>query len=199
MRRIVDFIVALATLVVLGPVLLAIALAVAIDSPGSPFYLAWRVGKDGRNFRMWKFRTMVRGADAMGSVTGRNDPRVTRLGRLLRRSKVDELPQFLNVLLGHMTLIGPRPETPDMVARYTPEQRSVLLVKPGITGRVQLDYGDESEQIPEGERPDEYYVRCLMGKKVNQDIEYLNNRTTWTDTRILLRTAAFVLRSVVRP
>ena len=120
MRRIVDIVVASVALAVLSPLLAAIMLAVFISSPGNPFYGGRRAGKDGRNFRMWKFRTMVHGAAKMGPITGKNDPRVTPLGRLLRKTKLDELPQFFNLLLGDMTLVGPRPESPEIVALYTP-------------------------------------------------------------------------------
>lgn len=198
MRRIVDIAVSFTALLVLSPVLAVIAAAIVVDSAGSPFYGGWRVGKGGKQFRMWKFRTMVPGAAAMGSITGKNDPRVTRLGRYLRKTKLDELPQFLNVLLGDMTLVGPRPETPDMVARYTPAQRSVLAVKPGVTGRVQLDTGDESESIPEGVPADQYYVECLMDRKLRADLEYLKIRTALTDTRIILDSALLVLRAFRR-
>jgi lipopolysaccharide/colanic/teichoic acid biosynthesis glycosyltransferase len=195
MRRIIDILAAAAALAVLSPVLIMIALAVMFDSPGGPFYFSPRVGRNGKVFLMWKFRTMAAGAAALGSITGRNDPRITRLGNLLRRTKLDELPQFVNVLLGHMTLVGPRPESPDIVARYTPAQRAVLAVKPGITGRVQLDSKEESEAIPEGVKPEEYYVENLLEPKLLADLEYLRTRTPLTDARIILETAGFVLRN----
>ena len=198
MRRFIDIAVALLALLVLSPLMLVVLITAMIDSPGNPFYGSRRAGKKGREFRMWKFRTMTDGAAAMGSITAKNDPRVTRLGKLLRRTKLDELPQFLNVLIGQMTLVGPRPETPDMVARYTPAQRAVLAVKPGITGKVQLEYRNESEIIPEGIPPDEYYVGYLMDQKLQLDLEYLHIRTPLSDVRILFGTAAFVLRSLVR-
>ncbi len=197
MRRIVDIIISFAALVLLSPLLVVVAVAIMIDSPGSPFYLGWRAGLGGRNFRMWKFRTMVNGAAKMGSITGRSDRRVTRLGRLLRKTKLDELPQFINVLLGDMTLVGPRPESPDIVALYTPSQRTVLAVKPGVTGRVQLAVGEESETIPEGVPPQEYYVRHLMEPKLRLDLEYLRARTPLSDARIVFETAAVVLRSFI--
>src|SRR6202158_4526312 len=112
MRRLVDIIVALLALVILSPLLAVIALAVFIASPGNPFYGGWRAGRDGRKFRMWKFRSMVNGAAKLGPVTGKKDPRVTPVGRILRKTKLDELPQFFNLLLGDMTLVGPRPESP---------------------------------------------------------------------------------------
>jgi len=136
MRRFVDIIVASMALAALSPLLVVITIAVFISSPGNPFYGGWRAGKDGRNFKMWKFRTMIDGAAKISPITGKNDPRVTPLGRLLRKTKLDELPQFFNLLLGDMTLVGPRPESPEIVALYTPSQRVVLAVKPGVTGKV---------------------------------------------------------------
>ena len=198
MRRIVDIVVASVALAVLSPLLAAIMLAVFISSPGNPFYGGRRAGKDGRNFRMWKFRTMVHGAAKMGPITGKNDPRVTPLGRLLRKTKLDELPQFFNLLLGDMTLVGPRPESPEIVALYTPSQRVVLAVKPGLTGKVQLDSGDESEIIPEGVQPYDYYLTHLMDRKLRMDLDYLRGRTVFTDVKIVLATAGLIFRAVAR-
>ena len=198
MRRIVDIIVASVALAALSPLLVAIMLAGFISSPGIPFYGGRRAGKDGRNFRMWKFRTMVHGAAKMGPITGKNDPRVTPLGRLLRKTKLDELPQFFNLLLGDMTLVGPRPESPEIVALYTPSQRVVLAVKPGLTGKVQLDSGDESENIPEGVQPYDYYLTHLMDRKLRMDLDYLRGRTVFTDVKIVLATAGLIFRAVAR-
>lgn len=196
MRRAIDFTTGVLALAVLSPLLAIIALGVAIDSPGNPFYGGWRVGQGGRNFRMWKFRTMVQGAGKMSPITGGKDPRITRVGRFLRKTKLDELPQFLNVVLGDMTLVGPRPEDPEMVALYTPAQRAVLAVKPGVTGRVQLNSGDESAAIPEGVAPHEYYLQYLMERKIREDLDYLSARTPLSDARIVFETATFVLRSL---
>ncbi len=198
MRRFVDIAVAAAALAVLSPLLMAIMVAVFLSSPGSPFHGGWRAGKDGRNFRMWKFRTMINGAAKMGPITGKNDSRVTPLGRILRKTKLDELPQFFNLLLGDMTLVGPRPESPEIVALYTPSQRAVLSVKPGVTGKVQLDTDDESETIPEGVRPLEYYISHLMEPKLRMDLDYLRARTFFTDVKIVLDTAGLVFRAVAR-
>jgi lipopolysaccharide/colanic/teichoic acid biosynthesis glycosyltransferase len=195
MRRLVDIVVALVTLAALSPLLAAIMLAVFIASPGNPFYGGWRAGKDSRNFKMWKFRTMIPGAAKMGPITGKNDARVTPIGRILRRTKLDELPQFFNLLLGDMTLVGPRPESPEIVALYTPMQRVVLVVKPGVTGKVQLESGDESETIPEGAQPFEYYLTHLMDRKLRMDLDYLRRRTVFTDLKIVLATAGLVFRA----
>jgi lipopolysaccharide/colanic/teichoic acid biosynthesis glycosyltransferase len=194
MRRIVDVLFSLAFLLIFAPVLAVIALAVVIDSRGPVMYLAPRCGQDGKIFRMWKFRTMVMGADRAGPITGRNDPRITRIGGLLRRTKLDEVPQFFNVLFGDMTLIGPRPETPAIVGLYTPAQRTVLGVKPGVTGRVQLEAGEESDSIPVGVQPQQYYLDHLLAPKLNMDLAYLKVRTVWSDIGILKKTVGYVLR-----
>jgi lipopolysaccharide/colanic/teichoic acid biosynthesis glycosyltransferase len=199
MRRLADIVVSILVLAAASPLMLLVAIGIVIASPGSPFYGGRRVGLDGRNFRMWKFRTMVAGADKLGpSITGRGDSRVTPLGRFLRKSKLDELPQFINVLLGDMTLVGPRPEAPDMVAHYTAGQRAVLRVRPGVTGRVQLDSGEESETIPEGVPADEYYVQHVMDRKLHLDLEYLRIRTPLSDVRILIETVGLVLMALVQ-
>ncbi|HXM42390.1 MAG TPA: sugar transferase [Bryobacteraceae bacterium] len=195
MRRLVDIIAAAMALAVLSPLLAAIMLAVFISSPGSPFYGGWRAGQNGRNFRMWKFRTMIADAAKMGPITGKNDPRVTPLGRILRKTKLDELPQFFNLLSGDMTLVGPRPESPEIVALYTPRQRVVLAVKPGLTGKVQLDSGDESETIPEGVQALDYYLTHLMDRKLQMDLDYLRGRTVFTDFKVVLATAGLVFRA----
>lgn len=197
MRRAIDIVVAVIALALLSPLLAITALAVAMDSPGGPFFRGWRIGRNGERFRMWKFRTMASGAAKMGTITGPNDARVTRVGRLLRKTKVDELPQFINVLSGEMTLVGPRPEAPEIVARYTPEQRAVLAVKPGVTGRVQLEAGDEAESIPEGVYPEEYYLEHMVAGKLRRDLDYLSVRTPLSDVRIVFETATYVFRALV--
>jgi lipopolysaccharide/colanic/teichoic acid biosynthesis glycosyltransferase len=199
MGRFLDILLSTLALVVLSPLLLVVALVVMVDSKGSAFYLAPRSGKGGKTFRMWKFRTMVTGAAKLGTaITGRDDVRITRVGRLLRASKIDELPQFINVLMGHMSLVGPRPESPGIVALYTTEQRRVLEAKPGVTGRVQLDSREESELIPAGAHADDYYVRFLMDRKIQADLSYLKGRTLLSDAKILMETGGYILHSLVR-
>lgn len=201
MRRLVDVVVSASALLLLFPFLVAIGIGIVLDSPGNPFYRAWRVGRDGKKFRMWKFRTMATAGSAWQTgpgITARGDARITRLGGILRRSKLDELPQFLNVLAGQMTLVGPRPEAPDFVAFYNAKQRAVLLVKPGVTGRVQIASAEESDSIPEGVHPDHYYVANLMSPKLALDLEYLRTRSAWSDAKIVFETARMVTRVMVR-
>ena len=197
-RRTIDILVGTAALVALGPLLIAVACLIVIESPGNPIYLARRVGRQGRTFRMWKFRSMVKNASFKGAaITSRGDTRITRMGALLRRTKVDELPQFVNVVLGDMTLVGPRPESPELVARYTDAQRAILSVKPGVTGPVQLQSGEESDRIPEGVDANEYYVSQLMNDKVQGDLAYIESRTPMSDIKVVVATAMYVVRACV--
>ncbi len=198
MRRLVDLIVAVSALLALAPLLALIALIVALDSPGGAFYGGWRIGLNGRRFRMWKFRTMIAGADRKGpSITASRDPRVTRLGEFLRKTKLDELPQFFNLLTGDLTLVGPRPEAPDIVALYTAEQRKLLSVKPGITGPGQLYYTtDQADTIPEGVPADQYYVERLLDRKLRIDLDYVAGRTVFSDLRIVADTIVYMARGL---
>jgi lipopolysaccharide/colanic/teichoic acid biosynthesis glycosyltransferase len=199
LRRCFDVLVSSLALIALSPLLIAVALAISIESPGSPIYKALRVGQGGTKFSMWKFRTMVTGASRMGpAITGKNDKRITRLGAILRRTKIDELPQFVNILTGDMTLVGPRPEAPEIVEQYTLAQLPVLAARPGITGVVQLHSGEESESIPEGVDAGEFYVGHLLGQKIRADLDYLEKRTMFTDGQVLLSTVMYVLRASVR-
>jgi len=198
MRRFVDLLAAVLGLVLLSPLLLLIAALISIDSVGSPLYGGLRIGKNGRPFRMWKFRTMVHGADRLGGITAPNDSRVTRLGAYLRRTKLDELPQLLNLLTGELTLIGPRAEVPQFVARYTTQQCEVLSVKPGITGPGQIYYTtDQADSIPAGVAADDYYVEHLLGPKLRMDLDYLRRRTALSDLQIMIETVAVLGRALV--
>ena len=190
---------ALTALILVSPLMLIIAIAIFICSPGNPLFRAIRIGRNGEPFGMWKFRTMVQDASTIGPpITGNRDPRVIPSGQFLRRSKLDELPQFLNVVLGDMSLIGPRPESPEIVKLYTAEQRQVLAFKPGMTGKVQLDTGDESLKIPAGAQADDFYVEHLMRGKLASDLEYMRNRTLLSDIKILFSTAGYVFRIIAR-
>ena len=189
LKRTFDLIVSLVALIVLSPLFVVIAVLVKLDSPGPAFYRAERIGRGGRPFRMYKFRTMVVGADRAGpAITCKDDPRITRLGRLLRRTKLDELPQLLNVLRGEMSLVGPRPEAPRYVALYSPQQREVLKARPGITGLAQLAYIHEEELLNPANL-DRDYVRVLLPRKLALDLEYVNGRCFLLDLKILLWTA----------
>ena len=198
-RRLVDILVAALVLLLGSPVFLLLAAAIRLESQGNPFYGGVRAGLNGRPFRMWKFRTMVKDAERIGpGITARRDARITRLGALLRRTKIDELPQFFNLFTGDLTLIGPRAEVPEIVARYTLAQRGVLTVKPGITGPGQIHYTtDQADTIPDGVPADEYYVEHLLGPKLEIDIDYIRNRTLGADLRILFQTVRVILLALL--
>jgi len=192
-KRALDLVISIPGLLVLSPLLLVLALWITLDSEGPVLYRGKRVGQDGRPFLMYKFRTMVVGAEKRGpAVTYRDDPRITGAGRFLRRAKLDELPQLLNVLRGEMSLVGPRPEDPSYVAFYTPEQRLALSVKPGITGPTQLEYRDEASML-QGEGVDEEYVTRLMPEKLKLDLEYVGTRSLMSDLKLLWRTVTALL------
>jgi lipopolysaccharide/colanic/teichoic acid biosynthesis glycosyltransferase len=199
-RRLADIVVALVALILLSPLFVITCVVILLGSPGNPFYGGWRIGKDGVRFRMWKFRTMVTGADRLGgSITAPRDPRITKVGGFLRTTKIDELPQFFNLLMGDLTLVGPRPEDPDIVKLYTPEQRQTLRVKPGITGPGQLYYTtDQADTIPEGVKPEEFYIDRLLDQKLRIDLEYLRRRTPLSDCRVVLQTVLLMARALVR-
>lgn len=196
MKRAFDFAVSGLGLVMTSPIILAAAIAVKLDSGGPAFYKGPRVGRDGRIFQIYKLRTMQVGAERKGpAVTSAGDQRVTAVGRLLRRTKADELPQLLNVLRGDMSLVGPRPEHPEYVKHYPPDQRDSLKVRPGMTGPSSLAFIDE-ETLLEGGDPESTYLEQIMPRKLALDSEYVRTATFGGDLRILLKTARLV---VLRP
>ncbi len=193
-RRLFDAAVSAAGLVILSPVFAALAIWIKLDSPGPVFYRGERVGKDGRLFHMFKFRSMARDAAELGpGITTRGDPRVTRAGRVLRRTKLDELPQLVNVLRGEMSLVGPRPEDPRYVALYSREQRRILSARPGITSLASLKYRHEEDLLGGGD-VDHVYSRVIMPKKLEMDLAYMENRSLWSDLRVIAMTIAAVFR-----
>jgi lipopolysaccharide/colanic/teichoic acid biosynthesis glycosyltransferase len=200
-RRLFDVLFSLAVLALVSPILLAAAILVRLTSPGPVFYRAERVGLGMKPFRMFKFRSMVAGADRSGpGISVQDDPRVTRVGRFLRATKIDELPQFFNVLKGDMALVGPRPEAPRFVDFYTPEQRTLLTVRPGITGPAQIEYTLRHQgELPKLEGAEEVYIRQVLSEKLRWDLDYVRTRTFPGDLRILAKTAALVLARVLEP
>jgi lipopolysaccharide/colanic/teichoic acid biosynthesis glycosyltransferase len=191
-RRLVHGAVALGLLVLLAPVLLLLALLVRASSPGPVFFGQQRVGQGGRLFRIYKFRTM-RVNNSGPQVTAGADPRITPIGARLRHWKLDELPQLLNVLKGDMAFVGPRPEVPCYVAYYTPEQRQVLSVPPGITGLTQLRYRNEEELMRGAPDPEALYLREIMPQKLALDLEYVRRRNAWMDLCLTAQTFTRIL------
>ncbi len=182
MKRALDLAVAVPLLVILSPVLVALAAAVRLTSRGPAFHRATRVGRDGRPFTMLKLRTMRAGPGA--AITTRDDPRMTTLGRALRRARLDELPQLFNVVRGEMSIVGPRPEDPRFVALYSEEQRAVLALRPGITGAAQLVFRDEAALLDPAD-PDGSYIRAVLPRKLAIDLEYARGRSLAGDLRIM--------------
>jgi lipopolysaccharide/colanic/teichoic acid biosynthesis glycosyltransferase len=194
LRRLLDLLASLIGLLLLSPLFLLLALLIRLDSAGPIFYRAQRVGKDGGLFSLYKFRSMTVGADKQGpGITVAGDSRVTRVGRFLRRTKLDELPQLLNVLKGEMSLVGPRPEDPRYVALYTPEQRQVLAARPGITSAASLQYRRE-EELLSGADWERVYRQEVMPAKLAIDLAYGQTRTIWTDLRLIFQTILAVLK-----
>src|ERR1700736_2489868 len=193
MKRAVDLAIAVPGLIMVSPLLVVAAVAIQLDSPGPALYRGVRVGRTGREFRIVKLRSMVSGGEGAGSaVTSANDPRVTRVGHFLRRTKLDEVPQLWNVVRGDMSLVGPRPEHPDYVRLYTPEQRRVLTVRPGITSKTSLEFHDE-ERILAEHGGSSAYADKLLPRKLSLDLEYVQRHSVAGDLGILARTVVFAV------
>ncbi len=188
-RRIFDLVFAIGALTLLAPLFLFGAVIAKLQSPGPVFYKAQRVGRGGEIFEMYKFRTMVVKADTLGtSLTTYRDSRITWLGRFLRWTKLDELPNLINVIKGDMSLIGPRPEAPMYVQHYTEHQRQVLNVRPGMTGPAQIANRNEEEKLKGQAQPEIYYITELMPKKLAIDLQYVETRTLASDMLWLVKT-----------
>jgi lipopolysaccharide/colanic/teichoic acid biosynthesis glycosyltransferase len=190
-----DRVVAGLALALLAPVWLAISVAIKLTSPGRVIFRQVRVGQDGRPFEILKFRTMVDGADRMSAnISPEGDPRVTPVGRVLRSWYLDELPQLVNIARGDMRLVGPRPETPEYVALYSPSERRVLEVKPGLVGPSTLAFMDERVRLSAAEDPARHYAGVLLHERVGLDLAYLAVRSFRKDLLLMLRQAIAILR-----
>jgi len=191
LKRIFDVLVSFLVILIALPLWAVIAIAIKLDSPGPVFYRGIRVGKDGRLFTIYKFRTMVVDAPNRGpGITRRDDPRITRVGRFLRKLKIDEMPQLINVLKGEMSIVGPRPEDPRYVARYTPEQRRVLSVRPGMASPAFIKYRHEEELLAAaGEAWEHVYLTQILPDKLRLDLEYIEHQSFVGDLAILVQAA----------
>lgn len=188
-KRAFDLVWTIPGLTVLTPVFLLIALGIKLDDCGPIFYRQERIGQGGKPFRMWKFRTMVVDAEGQGrQITIGRDPRITRSGHWLRRYKLDELPQLFNVLWGEMSLVGPRPEVSRYVALYTPEQRMVLDLVPGITDPASVKYRDESNYLAQFDDPERKYIETVMPEKIRINLEYAQRATLRSDFCVIIQT-----------
>ena len=178
MKRFFDILFSAWGLLMLAPMFLILCLIIKAEGKGDCFYVQERIGKDGKPFGLYKFRTMRTGAESEGLLTvGEHDTRITRIGYFLRKYKIDELPQLLNVLKGDMSLVGPRPEVRKYVELYTEAQRKVLSVRPGITDYASIEYVNENELLSQAEDPDRVYIEKIMPDKIKLNMKYLENYT----------------------
>lgn len=199
LKRLFDLLVSLLMLIILSPLLLLLAILIKLDSAGPVFYRQERMTAGGRTFRIFKFRTMVQNADKIGSlVTVERDPRITRVGAKIRKVRLDELPQLLNIVRGEMSFVGTRPEVKKYVERYTEEMWATLLLPAGVTSLASIEYKDEDEIISAhtalGESADEVYVSHVLPEKMKYNLEYLKSFSFWGDIALMFKTVVSVIK-----
>jgi len=193
-KRFLDIIFSGLGLICLSPLFMFLALWVKLDSPGPVFYRQVRVGRNNRDFKLYKFRSMRVDSDKKGLITiGGHDPRVTQSGYYIRKYKLDEFPQLINVFLGDMSLVGPRPEVRKYVDMYTDEQMHVLDVRPGITDMASIYYRNENELLEKANNPEKYYREVIMQDKLRINLEYVRNHSVIGDFRMILKTLFVVI------
>jgi lipopolysaccharide/colanic/teichoic acid biosynthesis glycosyltransferase len=193
-KRLFDILSSLVGLVILCPILFIISLVVVSTSRGGVFYTQIRVGKNSKEFKLLKFRTMKPDSDKSGQLTiGDNDSRITGVGSLLRKFKLDEIPQLLNVIKGEMSIVGPRPEVPKYVNLYSKEQLKVLSVRPGLTDLASIEFINENEILGNSENPEKEYVEVIMPRKLELNIQYIENQSFLGDIKLIFRTFGKIL------
>lgn len=189
MKRLFDIIASGLGLIILSPLFAILAIWIKADSKGPVFYCQTRVGRNNKDFKLFKFRSMRPDSDKLGLITvGGHDPRVTRSGYYIRKYKLDEFPQLINVFRGDMSLVGPRPEVRKYVDLYTPEQMKVLSVRPGITSLASIRYRNENDILAAAEDPDKCYVEQVMPDKIAIDLEYVGHANLWNDIKLIFTT-----------
>ena len=194
LKRIFDIILSLFGLIILLPFMIIIAILIKLDSKGPVFFKQIRVTKNGREFKIFKYRTMRVGSDKYSQITVGKDNRITKIGAFLRKYKLDEIPQLINVLLGDMSLVGPRPEVPKYVALYTKEQKEILKVRAGITDYASIEFSDENDLLASEEDPEKAYIEKIMPKKIELNKKYLSEISILTDIKIILLTIKKILK-----
>lgn len=195
MTRCLDIVFSALGLVALSPLLVVVWLLIVLESPGGGFYVQQRVGRGGRLFGLLKFRSMRVGSDKRGLITvGGHDSRITRTGYFVRRWKIDELPQLWNVLRGDMSIVGPRPEVERYVRLYTPEQRLVLSVRPGITDYASIEYADENEKLGRADDPERMYIEQIMPDKIRLNMRYIDHHTVGEYFKVIFLTLAKIAK-----
>ncbi|MCQ2307191.1 MAG: sugar transferase [Bacteroidales bacterium] len=196
MKRIFDIVASGCGLIVLSPLFLVLAIWIKLDSKGSVFYRQVRVGRGNRDFRIFKFRSMEIDSDSGSLVTiGGHDPRITRSGYFIRKFKLDELPQLINVLVGDMSLVGPRPEVRHYVDYWTPEQMHVLDVRPGITDPASIRFINENELLEKADNPEKYYIEVIMQEKIKLYLEYVDKVGFWYDIKLIFQTIKAIFQT----
>ena len=194
LKRIFDITLSLFGLIILLPFMLIIAMLIKIDSKGPVFFKQIRVTKNGREFKIFKYRTMRVGADKFSQITVGKDSRITKVGDFLRKYKLDEIPQLINVLIGDMSLVGPRPEVPKYVALYTEEQREILKVRAGITDYASIEFSNENDILANETDPEKAYIEKIMPRKIELNKKYLSEISVMTDIKIILLTIKKILK-----
>ena len=194
LKRIFDITLSLFGLIILLPFILIIAILIKIDSKGPVFFKQIRVTKNGKEFKIFKYRTMRVGSDKYSQITVGKDGRITKIGSFLRKYKLDEIPQLINVLIGDMSLVGPRPEVPKYVALYTDEQKEILKVRAGITDYASIEFSDENDLLASEKNPEEAYIEKIMPKKIELNKKYLSEISVLTDIKIILLTIKKILK-----
>lgn len=193
-KRIFDIVISFVGLLILFPFILIIALLIKIDSKGPVFFKQVRVTKNAREFKIFKYRTMRVGSDKYSQITVGKDNRITKVGAFLRKYKLDEIPQLINVLIGDMSLVGPRPEVPKYVALYTDEQKEILKVRAGITDYASIEFSDENDLLASEEDPEKAYIEKIMPKKIELNKKYISEISILTDIKIILLTIKKILK-----
>ena len=194
LKRIFDIILSLFGLIILLPFMLIIAVFIKFDSKGPIFFRQVRVTKGGKEFKIFKYRTMKVGSDKYSQITVGKDERITKIGSFLRKYKLDEIPQLINVLIGDMSLVGPRPEVPKYVALYTDEQKEILRVRAGITDYASIEFSDENNLLALEEDSEKAYIEKIMPKKIELNKKYLSEISILTDIKIILLTIKKILK-----
>ena len=193
-KRIFDLLSALIVIIVFSPLLILLSVWIAFDSKGGVFYKQERVGKNGKLFNLLKFRSMRPNADRAGQLTVGGDNRVTKVGRFIRKYKLDELPQLFNIVKGEMSVVGPRPEVPKYVDMYSEEQKKVLLALPGLTDFASIEYLDEQKILGAADNPEKIYIEEVMPAKLELNLKYIKERNFWLDIGLIFKTIFSIFR-----
>lgn len=195
-KRLMDIISSAMGLVFFAPLMILVAIGIKIDSEGPVFFRQERVGLNGKRFFIYKFRTMAENTELKGlQITGDNDERITRIGKYLRKYKIDEIPQLINVLKGEMSIVGPRPQVPKYVNMFKEQYDKILVVRPGITGYASLEYSNENELLGSCDDPEKFYIEDILPKKLDLNMRYIEEISLWTDIKVIIRTIIKILEN----